>query len=39
MHAAGMWTAFSAIMAGLTVVLYDTSEKLDPRSGVADRGA
>ncbi|MBV9723504.1 MAG: AMP-binding protein, partial [Mycobacterium sp.] len=32
MHAAGMWTAFSAIMAGLTVVLYDTSNKLDPRS-------
>jgi 3-oxocholest-4-en-26-oate---CoA ligase len=32
MHAAGMWTAFSAIMAGLTVVLYDTSRKLDPRS-------
>jgi fatty-acyl-CoA synthase len=31
MHAAGMWTAFSAIMAGLTVVLYDTSKKLDPR--------
>jgi acyl-CoA synthetase (AMP-forming)/AMP-acid ligase II len=31
MHAAGMWTAFSGIMAGLTVVLYDTSRKLDPR--------
>ena len=31
MHAAGMWTAFSAIMAGLTVVLYDTSNRLDPR--------
>jgi acyl-CoA synthetase (AMP-forming)/AMP-acid ligase II len=31
MHAAGMWTAFSGIMAGLTVVLYDTSKKLDPR--------
>jgi 3-oxocholest-4-en-26-oate---CoA ligase len=31
MHAAGMWTAFSAIMAGLTVVLYDTSKKLNPR--------
>ena len=31
MHAAGMWTAFSAIMAGLTVVLYDTSKKLDPQ--------
>ncbi len=32
MHAAGMWTAFAAIMAGTTVVLYDTSRKLDPRS-------
>jgi 3-oxocholest-4-en-26-oate---CoA ligase len=32
MHAAGMWTAFAAIMAGTTVVLYDTSKKLDPRS-------
>jgi len=31
MHAAGMWTAFSAIMAGLSVVLYDTSKKLDPQ--------
>ncbi|MGB6206084.1 acyl-CoA synthetase [Mycobacterium sp.] len=30
MHAAGMWTAFAAIMAGTTVVLYDTSKKLDP---------
>ena len=32
MHAAGMWTAFSAIMAGLSVVLYDTGRKLDPQS-------
>jgi acyl-CoA synthetase (AMP-forming)/AMP-acid ligase II len=32
MHAAGMWTAFSAIMAGTPVVLYDTGNKLDPRS-------
>ncbi|OHV01008.1 acyl-CoA synthetase [Mycobacterium talmoniae] len=32
MHAAGMWTAFSAIMAGTTVVLYDTAAKLDPRA-------
>lgn len=32
MHAAGMWTAFSAIMAGTTVVLYDTGGKLEPRS-------
>jgi 3-oxocholest-4-en-26-oate---CoA ligase len=31
MHAAGMWTAFAAIMAGTAVVLYDTSKKLDPR--------
>jgi 3-oxocholest-4-en-26-oate---CoA ligase len=32
MHAAGMWTAFAAIMAGTAVVLYDTGRKLDPRS-------
>lgn len=32
MHAAGMWTAFSAVMAGTPVVLYDTGQKLDPRS-------
>lgn len=31
MHAAGMWTAFAAIMAGTPVVLYDTGRKLDPR--------
>ena len=31
MHAAGMWTAFSAIMSGLPAVLYDTGKKLDPR--------
>ncbi len=30
MHAAGMWTAFAAIMNGTAVVLYDTSKKLDP---------
>lgn len=30
MHAAGMWTAFSAIMAGTPVVMYDTGKKLDP---------
>ncbi len=30
MHAAGMWTAFAAIMAGKPVVLYDTSKRLDP---------
>jgi 3-oxocholest-4-en-26-oate---CoA ligase len=32
MHAAGMWTAFAALCAGLTVVLYDDRNKLDPRS-------
>ena len=32
MHAAGMWTAFAAIMHGLTVVLYDGRGKLDVRS-------
>lgn len=32
MHAAGMWTAFSAIMAGTPVVMYDTARKLDPRT-------
>ncbi|HEX9178100.1 MAG TPA: AMP-binding protein, partial [Mycobacterium sp.] len=31
MHAAGMWTAFSAIMARAPVILYDTCKKLDPR--------
>ncbi|OBK49700.1 acyl-CoA synthetase [Mycobacterium sp. 1081908.1] len=32
MHAAGMWTAFAALCAGLTVVLYDDRNKLDVRS-------
>jgi 3-oxocholest-4-en-26-oate---CoA ligase len=32
MHAPGMWTAFSAIMAGTPVVLYDTAKRLDPQS-------
>lgn len=32
MHAAGMWTAFSAILHGTTVVLYDTGKKLDPKA-------
>ncbi len=32
MHAAGMWTAFSALCAGLPVVLYDDRNKLDVRS-------
>jgi fatty-acyl-CoA synthase len=32
MHAAGMWTAFAAIMSGFTAVLYDGRGKLDVRS-------
>jgi fatty-acyl-CoA synthase len=32
MHAAGMWTAFSAIMSGLTVVMSDTQRKFDPKT-------
>jgi acyl-CoA synthetase (AMP-forming)/AMP-acid ligase II len=32
MHAAGMWTAFAALLNGLTVVLYDDRAKLNPRS-------
>lgn len=32
MHAAGMWTAFSAIMHGIPVVMYDTANKLDARA-------
>jgi acyl-CoA synthetase (AMP-forming)/AMP-acid ligase II len=32
MHAAGMWTAFAALLSGLTVVLYDDRTKLDVRS-------
>ncbi|WP_102145544.1 acyl-CoA synthetase [Mycobacterium hubeiense] len=31
MHAAGMWTAFSAVLHGIPVVLYDTAKSLDPR--------
>jgi len=30
MHAAGMWTAFSAVLSGQTIVLHDTSRKFDP---------
>jgi fatty-acyl-CoA synthase len=30
MHAAGLWTAFSAILSGQTVVLNDTRQKFDP---------
>jgi fatty-acyl-CoA synthase len=32
MHAAGMWTAFAAIMNGVPVILYDNRGKYDPRS-------
>ena len=32
MHAAGMWTAFAALCAGVPVVLYDDRNKLDARS-------
>ncbi|WP_046319952.1 acyl-CoA synthetase [Mycobacterium sp. UM_Kg1] len=32
MHAAGMWTAFSAILSGQTVILNDTRTGLDPRT-------
>lgn len=32
MHAAGLWTAFSAILSGQTVILNDTRTKFDPRA-------
>jgi acyl-CoA synthetase (AMP-forming)/AMP-acid ligase II len=32
MHAAGMWTTFSAILHGIPVVMYDTSRRLDARA-------
>ncbi|CAM4455912.1 Long-chain-fatty-acid--CoA ligase FadD19 [Mycobacterium basiliense] len=32
MHAAGMWTAFSAFLNGVPVVLYDDRRKFDVRS-------
>ncbi|OBJ51799.1 acyl-CoA synthetase [Mycobacterium sp. 1423905.2] len=32
MHAAGMWTAFSAFLSGVSVILYDDRHKLDARS-------
>ncbi|QLL06058.1 acyl-CoA synthetase [Mycobacterium vicinigordonae] len=35
MHAAGMWTAFSAILNGQTVVLYDTRQRFDPATVLA----
>lgn len=31
MHAAGMWTAFSGLLSGRTVVLHDTKTAFDPR--------
>lgn len=34
MHAAGMWTAFNAILVGLPVVLYDNSMKFDARAAL-----
>jgi 3-oxocholest-4-en-26-oate---CoA ligase len=30
MHAAGMWTAFAAVMNGTPAILYDTGTKFDP---------
>lgn len=32
MHAAGMWTAFSGLLSGQTVVLHDTKPKFDART-------
>ncbi|GFG75206.1 acyl-CoA synthetase [Mycobacterium botniense] len=32
MHAAGMWTAFSAVLNGLTVVLYDDRDGFEAKS-------
>lgn len=32
MHAAGMWTAFAAVLGGQTVVLYDNRSGFDPRT-------
>ncbi len=32
MHAAGMWTVFSALLSGLTTVLYETKKRFDPRT-------
>lgn len=32
MHAAGMWTAFSAILSGQTAILNDTRTRFDPRA-------
>lgn len=35
MHAAGMWTAFSAVLSGIPVVLSDTRQKFDPATVLA----
>lgn len=32
MHAAGLWTAFSAILSGQTVILNDSRTRFDPRT-------
>jgi acyl-CoA synthetase (AMP-forming)/AMP-acid ligase II len=32
MHAAGLWTAFSAFLSGTPVILYDDRAKFDPRT-------
>ncbi|KAA0114977.1 acyl-CoA synthetase [Mycolicibacterium sp. P9-22] len=32
MHAAGLWTAFSGLLSGQTVVLHDTKSKFDART-------
>lgn len=32
MHAAGMWTAFSGLLSGQTVVLHHTKPRFDPRT-------
>ncbi|WP_024441842.1 acyl-CoA synthetase [Mycobacterium sp. UM_WGJ] len=34
MHAAGMWTAFSAILSGQTVILHDSRTRFDPREAL-----
>ncbi|GFG72531.1 acyl-CoA synthetase [Mycolicibacter senuensis] len=34
MHAAGMWTAFSAILSGQTVILNDSRTRFDPREAL-----
>ncbi|MCF6387005.1 acyl-CoA synthetase [Mycobacterium sp. MBM] len=31
MHAAGLWTAFSGLLSGQTVILHDTKATFDPR--------